>query len=189
MKTIEAQLLRRLRQGDRTAFEAVVEEHYQPIFRQLWHLCGDEDTAADLTQETFVQAWGSLPRFEGRSTLRTWLSTIAVRAWIRWKSGHSSDRHVPLDELADNLPDPACDPAGLLEVAELHQAVRAVLHGLPGEYRETLVLFYLQELKYREIAEALAIPIGTVKSRLHAGLARLKTGVERLLGAEVVRCE
>ena len=59
MNPSDPQLLRRLKANDREAFEEVVERHYQPVYRQLWHLCGEAEVAADLTQETFVQAWKS----------------------------------------------------------------------------------------------------------------------------------
>src|SRR5437588_8954336 len=144
MQTSEAQLLRRLRENDRAAFEEVVERHYGSIYQQLWHLCGETETAADLTQETFVQAWASLHSFQGRSALRTWLFTIAVRVWHRWKSGGSAEEHVLLEELADTLPDPAPGPAELVERHRVQQAVQEALHGLPADFREALVLFYLQ---------------------------------------------
>src|SRR5438270_7833026 len=113
MQISEAQLLRRLRENDRAAFEEVVERHYRSIYQQLWHLCGETETAADLTQETFVQAWRSLHSFQGRSTLRTWLFTIAVRVWHRWKRGGSAEEQVLLEELADALPDLAPGAAQL----------------------------------------------------------------------------
>ena len=80
----DARLLARLRAHDRAAFEAVVRSRYESAYRQLWHLTrGDADTAADLTQETFVAAWASLPGFNGSCAVGTYLHTIAVRVWYR----------------------------------------------------------------------------------------------------------
>ena len=138
---------------------------------------GDAEAAADMTQETFLQAWKSLPTFQGRSALRTWLATIAVRVWQRRRHGRAAEGHVSLDELADTLPDTAPGPAELFESRAAQEQVQAALQGLPLDYRETLVMFYLQGLKYREIAAALEIPIGTVKSRLHNGLRRLRAAL------------
>ncbi len=75
----DAQLAQRLKANDRAAFEEVVTQHYQSVYRQLWHLCGEAETAADLTQETFLQAWRSLNSFRGQSAFLMWLYTIAVR--------------------------------------------------------------------------------------------------------------
>src|SRR5438876_11498381 len=115
MKNSDPQLLRRLKVNDRAAFEEVVERHYQPVYRQLWHVCGEVETAADLTQETFVQAWKSLPSFEGRSALGTWLHTIAARVWMRWKNSANGHEPAPLDELSETLVDPGLSPAELLD--------------------------------------------------------------------------
>src|SRR5690242_10432814 len=79
----DAALIRALRANDRAAFESVVSAHYESIYRQLWHLCGHRDRAADLTQEAFLEAWSALASYEGRACIRTWLHTIAIRVWYR----------------------------------------------------------------------------------------------------------
>lgn len=187
MNPSDPQLLRRLKAKEREAFEEVVERLYQPVYRQLWHLCGAAEVAADLTQETFVQVWKSLPTFAGRSSLRTWISVIAVRVWRRWRQGSGQGETVPLEEVAETLPDPGLSPAAALDLYCEQEAVRGALIALPAIYREALVLFYLQWLKYHEIAQALDIPLGTVKSRLHGGLLRMRAALERAPDAEGIR--
>lgn len=172
------QLVRRLRANDRRAFEEVVERHYQPVYRHLWRLCGEADAAADMTQETFVRAWQALPTFEGRSALGTWLFAIAGRVWSRWLQGRGGPAPMALEEIAEVVTDEARGPAELFERKALQEEVQAALHRLPADYQEALVLFYVQGLKYREIAEVLGIPLGTVKSRLHGGLLRLRAALE-----------
>jgi RNA polymerase sigma-70 factor, ECF subfamily len=186
MRSSDPQLVRRMKANDRSAFEEVVHAHYASVYRQLWHLCGDAEAAADLTQETFIQVWRSLPSFQGRSALRTWIYTIAVRVWRRWHDRRSHADTVPLDEVAGTLTDSARGPAELAELHLLQQAVQEALCRLPAQYRETLVLFYVQGLKYHEIAGALGIPIGTVKSRLHGGLLRLRAALEPVPETEVL---
>jgi RNA polymerase sigma-70 factor (ECF subfamily) len=144
MYSSDRQLVRRLKANERAAFEEVVERHYQPIYRHLWHLCGEAETAADLTQETFVQAWRSLPTFEGRSAFGTWLGAIAVRVWCRSLQQRGTPAPVPLDELAETLVDPTHGPSELYEAHALQDQVLDALHQLPPEYREALVLFYIQ---------------------------------------------
>lgn len=190
MRWSDTQLVRQLQANEHAAFEEVVKRHYQSVFRQLWHLCNDEETAADLTQETFAQAWKSLDSFEGKSTVRTWLYAIAMRVWYRWKnqSTHSLHHDAPLEAWAEILPDLALGPAQMLEKHSLNQDVQKALHHLPAIYRETLVLFYVQGLKYREIAETLEISLGTVKSRIHEGVKQLRAALLETLEGDF-ECE
>ena len=190
----DAHLIRRLKAGERAAFETVVERHYQSVFRQLWHVCHDDEIAADLTQDVFESAWKSLDTFAGNSSIRTWIYTIAARVWYRWKTANP---HVtlPIDDWADALPDLDLSPAQHLERRAQSAAVQRALLQLPAPMRETLVLFYVQNLKYREISEALDVSIGTVKSRIHGGLKQLKALLEQdeaaeteILGGEL-QCE
>src|SRR5947207_3325150 len=110
MHSSDRQLVRQLKANERAAFEEVVERHYQPIYRHLWHLCGEAESAADLTQETFVQAWRSLPTFEGRSAIGTWLGAIAVRVWRRSLQQRRAPDALPLDDLTETLVDPVRGP-------------------------------------------------------------------------------
>lgn len=175
----DVRLVRRLENHDRVAFETVVEKNYQPVFRQLWHLCHDDEVAADLTQETFEQAWKSLDSFAGKSSVRTWLHTIALRVWWHWKGAASQGVNVPLDERAEAVPDESPTPAQKLEARILREDVQAALGRMPSPFRETLALFYIQNLKYREVAQVLDVSIGTVKSRLHEGIKRLRADLQR----------
>jgi RNA polymerase sigma-70 factor, ECF subfamily len=171
MKQDEEPLLQRLREGERTAFETVVSRHYSAVWRQQYFLCGDADLAADLTQETFIEAWRSLAGFKGRSTLRTWLYTIAARVWRRKVLSRCQPKWEPLpDTLVSELPEP--------EAAALHlvqeETIARALQKLPADLRAVLVLHYRQEMTHSEIADALSLPLGTVKTRLYEGLRRLR---------------
>lgn len=171
MKPEEESLLRQLHEGERSAFEQVVRTHYEGIWRQQYLLCNDAELAADLTQETFLEAWRGIPGFQGRSSLRTWLYTIAARVWQRKVL---RKRETLLFPLTDTLP--ATDDAP--EDVALHhvemEAITRALCDLPEELRAVLVLHYRQEMTHSEIAEALGLPLGTVKTRLYAGLTRLR---------------
>ena len=150
----------------------------------MWHLCHDAEAAADLTQETFARAWGSLDTFAGESSLRTWLYTIALRCWCRWSQNNTRSASGPLDSYAEAVPDQAPGPAQKLELQATRQNVRDALSRLPSPFHEAVVLFYVQNLKYREVAEVLGVPLGTVKSRLHEGLKRLKVMMAEAEAAE-----
>lgn len=186
----DSHLYKRLKAGDPAAFELVVNRYYEAVFQQLWHFCRDREVAADLTQETFAQAWKSLDGFAGNSNIRTWLYTIAVRAWYRWK--HSSAKqpiHDVLDEWAELVPDFNPGPAQIAENRERCRSVAQALSDLPSPYHETLVLFYVQNLKYREVSEVLDVSIGTVKSRLHEGVKRLKAALDEPVPLEKDRAQ
>lgn len=177
MTTNDADLLRRLRAGERDAFEQTVLHHYESVWRQHFLLCGSRETAADLTQETFVEAWRALPTFKGRSALRTWLHTIAVRVWRRFLAKQPPVPARP--EVLDTLPDrSAATPHQAAEHVLRAQTLACAVLRLPPAQREVLVLCYRQQLSHAEAACALGVPVGTVKSRLHDGLKHLR----RLLG-------
>ena len=146
------------------------------FYRQLWHFCHDAEVAADLTQETFGHAWNSLDTFAGKSSIRTWLYTIAVRCWYRWKENYANcQTYASMDDWAELVADEALGPAQKAEVQAVREDLRFALARLPSPFQETVMLFYMQNLKYREVAEVLDVSLGTVKSRLHEGLKRLKT--------------
>ncbi|MBC7807835.1 MAG: sigma-70 family RNA polymerase sigma factor, partial [Akkermansiaceae bacterium] len=132
---------------------------------------------ADLTQETFVAAWQSLPSFDGRSAIGTWLHTIAVRVWYRAvRAQKRIANHVPLaDALIQVLADTqAVDPARSATAKSARATLETAVHALPVAYRHAVLLFYRDELRYREIADAEGIAIGTVKSRLSTALKLLR---------------
>lgn len=169
----------RLQAGDPRAFDVVVRRHHASVFRQLWHLCGNAETAADLTQETFMQAARSIRSVRSSASLRAWLGTILLRVWGRWVQGEHAASQIPtvaIEALGDELADPAAGPAERLlsETA----AVRAAVLSLTDACRVPVVLHYYAGLKYHEIADVLGVPIGTVQSRLQDALRQLRVRLD-----------
>lgn len=173
----DMRLCQRLRAREQPAFETVVDQHYHPLYRQLYYLTGNAEQAADLTQLTFVEAWKSLRSFQGRSSLRTWLHTIAVRVWWRQQK---RDGKMDTDPLLESMPAGTPDPhtAALAAVEWSH--VSCAVTRLPPIYRSVIVLSYLEEMSHTEIAAALSIPVGTVKSRLQEAMHRLRRMLSHL---------
>lgn len=161
--------------------EQLVAEHQGSLFAFLYRMCGEAELAEELMQETFVRALRAAKRYRPEGKLSTWLFSIAanlLRDW--WRRQARRGVHLPLDD-APGLPGGG---PGTEEIAlgRLEQGqVRMALLALPLEQRSALVLRYYHDLSYEEIAGVLAVPIGTVRSRIHNGLARLK----RLLIEEV----
>jgi len=142
-------------------------------------LAGSVDLADDLTQEVNLRAFQGFGTFRRGSSAYTWLYRIAVNAVLRHRERLSPDT-VPWD-IAAQVPDPSLSPQDALLQAQIRPIVWAALNRLPEEQRTTIILSVYEELKYREIADVLEIPLGTVKSRLHIGMARLREELKDVL--------
>lgn len=155
--------------GDLDAFTEIVRTTQPDVWRFLRHLVGDDEMAADLTQETFVRVHRSLPRFRGDSRFRTWIFAIARNLAIDHL--RQSARRGPVVELTARRMEVApaeVPPPGL------HLELRDALDSLPERQRSAFVLVEVFGLRYREAAEVLATSEGTVKSRVfHARSALL----------------
>ncbi|MBW3623427.1 MAG: RNA polymerase sigma factor [Armatimonadetes bacterium] len=157
--------IRKILNGDPAESERFVLRHYPNVYRFLCRLTENTDAAEDLTQQTFLKAWEGLGTFRGDSSLSTWLHRIAYHEYTHWLRSRRS--HLPLDE--DLLID---DRAG----GELEGVLlRHALARLTPEHREAFVLHHVQGLSVAEAAQVLQAPAGTVKSRLHAARAHLRT--------------
>lgn len=170
----EKDLLRRAGQGEQDAFRQLVEAYQAPVYRLALRMCGgDAALAEDAAQEAFLAAWRGLPRFRGDSRFSTWLYRLTTNAAIDCL--RREKRHRDTDDLESvELPDGGDTPQELAERSETQTAVRAALSALSEEHRQVLLLRYMQELDYGEIAAALAVSEGTVKSRINRAKARLK---------------
>lgn len=154
--------------------EALIDAHGDEILRLCALYLGDRQLAEDAFQETMVKAWRQLPSFRGESSVRTWLSHIAVnvcRDMLRSGFMRFRKRCQPLEAFPEL--------AALPEEARRGDVRDAVL-ALPGKYREAVVLYYFEDMKQKEIAELLRLPIRTVSTRLR----RAKALLAKALGEE-----
>ena len=171
MPTDETQLIRRAQGGDRDAFAQLLARFEKPVYHQALRMVGHAEDAADLTQEVFLKVWQGLPSFQGDSSFSTWLYRLTSNACIDFLRREKRRRGtLSLDdeeqELAAQLPDPAPTPQRALEQRELRQALAEGLAQLSDEHRQVLILRELNGLSYDEIAQALCLSSGTVKSRI-----------------------
>ena len=171
--------------GDREAFDELVRRYEGLIVGLARSLTAGTVDAEDIAQEVFVRAWRSLPGFRGESTFRTWLHRIAINV-VRSHQGKfarlrrlfqapAADRSADIDavEAAPNRRD-------LESELLLRDGIDKALASLPLELRRAVVLRDVQGLDYKEIAEVLDVPIGTVESRIFRGRQRLKPLLEPL---------
>lgn len=181
----DEQLLMRYRdEGDRGAFEALVHRYEKELYSYLCRYLGDATMAEDVFQQTFLQLHLKCDKFETGRRVRPWLYTIATHQAIDAQRRDKRHRMVSLDRrgsnkseeissLVDLLTSNDETPAGLAESRERRDLVRKVIADLPEPLRVAVMLIYYQGLKYREAAEVLDVPVGTVKSRLHTAVQKL----------------
>ena len=165
--------------ADTAAFERFWLPHRPRVWRLVARLAGSADLADDLTQEVNLRAFQGFGTFRRGSSAYTWLYRIAVNVVLRHRERLSPDT-VPWDSAAQ-VPDPSLSPQDALLQAQIRPIVWAALNRLPEEQRTTIILSVYEEFKYREIADVLEIPLGTVKSRLHIGMARLREELKDVL--------
>jgi len=182
----EALLSRYREQGRTEDFDKLVHRYQNELYRYLARYLGDASLAEDVFQNTFLQVHLKRGLYEDGRPVRPWLYSIATHQAV--DALRKAGRHptVSLDQkpassgesesggLIDLLVSQGEGPLAELQGEERKQWVRESVARLPDTLRQTLLLAYHQDLKYREIAEMLKIPVGTVKSRLHAALAKLQ---------------
>jgi RNA polymerase sigma-70 factor (ECF subfamily) len=181
----EKLLLEYRQHGDRPAFEELVRRYEKELYGYLRHYLGDAEMAEDVFQQTFLQVHLKCDQFEADRKLRPWLYAVATNQAIDFQRRNGRHHMASLDrrisseregesglfvELFDG---PGLGPAEQSSSLEQGEAVRAAVEALPEQTRQVVMLVYFQGLKYREAADVLSIPVGTVKSRLHAAIQKL----------------
>lgn len=175
----DRRLVRRVVAGDQAAFGALYDRHAGRVYHLLRRLAGNETEAEDLTQETFLAAYHSLPNWRGEGALGSWLCGIAVRLQAnayRQRVGHETEY---LNEESD-IPDLGADPLLHCTREEAQRRILAAIEELPHPYRAVFLLVKVEGLSYRETAEALEVPLGTVQSRLYRAVALLQVALRDL---------
>jgi len=170
----EASLIHQALQGDRNAFAELVRRTYPEVLQVVYHMCGDIHLAEDAVQEAFIRAWLKLETYRPVTPLRNWLYRIAIN--LVWDTLRRERTHETWD-VAD-MKDPQIDLEAQLIHKEEQVAVRNAILSLPPASRAALVLREYGHLSYREIAEALDIPLGTVMSRLNEARQQLRKRLE-----------
>lgn len=179
----EELLLRFRDQGNTHAFDALVRRYEKELFRYLYHYLRNADLAEDVFQATFLNVYQKARLFDAARSFRPWLYSIAThlavdamrragrRSAVSLDAPPGSDTAAkPADLATARLPGPSVTA----EKRERSRAIREAVERLPDHLRSALILVYFQGLKYREAAEVLDVPMGTLKSRIHQGIRKLK---------------
>ena len=169
--------------GDREAFTELVHRYERELYNYLRNYLGDAQMAEDAFQSTFLQVHLKCEQFEPGRRVRPWLYTVATNQAIDSQRRNRRHRMASLDyrgaerddvaSLLDLLDGDEPGPLEQLDTAERNGTVRQAVDSLPEPLLQVVMLVYYQGLKYREAAEVLSIPVGTVKSRLHSAIYKL----------------
>lgn len=177
----DEQLLTAYRNGEAAALEPLIRRHHDDLMRFLYHLTGNRTIAEDVFQETFLQIHLSSGTFDNTRRFKPWLFTIAANKARDQLRKNARRRTLDLDApvggdgdqgtFIDLMQIEGLTPAETVDTAERDAQVQQAVQEMPLMLREILLLGYFQKMSYSQIADALDIPLGTVKSRLHAAVA------------------
>src|SRR5688572_9215990 len=190
MDTDDAVLVERCRKGDIAAFEPLVEKYRQRVWRLAYNVLRDREEAWDVAQEAFIRAYQALPAFRGQSAFYTWLFRIVMnvasdRARARAARGRAfGTERVPeedWDRVMVDKPTGDLAPDEAAETSEDRARIMKAMATLSEQHRDIIMLSDIEGLSYKEIADVLEIPMGTVMSRLHNARRRLRTALGPLL--------
>ena len=170
MTDIDRSVIEALGRGEDLAFAAVIHALHGPVYGFLLRLCRDTGLAEDMTQETFLAVWQGIGSYRGRSKFKTWVFGIAYHQHLRQRD----KRAVETVELNESDVSDLSDLSTVVAEAEEHAMIRRAVYGLPDPYRDAVCLVHLDGLTYREVAEVLGVPIGTVKSRMNGAFKLLR---------------
>jgi len=174
---LDRDLVAKIGQGDRDAFAELCTRHQLRLFYYVLRLIGDRETAEEVLQDTLIAVWNGAGKFEGRSTVNTWLVAIARR------QAHNTLRRraLPQADLAEleSLPTSASGPEDLALANAEREVLAAALQRLSPAHSEALVLAFVHGLSYQEMAQIVGVPEGTIKSRLSNAKRALRALLEQ----------
>lgn len=192
----DAELVRRFKEGDRSAFQEIVRRYQDRVFTLCLRWMGDRQVAEEVAQDVFLALFRSLPGFRGDAMLSTWVYRVVINHCKNrrlYRKRRHLDQHEALEgEREDDAParqiaDEGPGTDAPLNAAQAGQLLQEGLDRLDEEQRQIIVLRDIQDLSYEEIADLLGLPRGTVKSRLHRARAELATVLGRKIGPADVR--
>jgi RNA polymerase sigma-70 factor (ECF subfamily) len=154
-------------------FEQIVSQHYKPLYRFALSLTGSEADACDLTQQTFYVLAAKGHQLRDRSKVKGWLFTTLHREFLSLRKRETRFPHVELDEANEDVAAISVEMVHQLDAARLLECLGQVQE----PYRAALGLFYLEDYSYKEIADILHIPLGTVRSRISRGMTQLQGAI------------
>ena len=176
MDNQEQNWIQSARNGDQAAFGQLVIKYQKRVYALTVRMCPTPELAEEAAQETFLSAWQGLPFFRGDSAFSTWLYRLASNACVDLlrKEGRHQGPSLDDEAVSAEVPDTKPTQEAAAEQKALRAQIEAGLRTLSPEHREVLILREIQQLSYDEIADALSLDLGTVKSRISRGRRQLR---------------
>ncbi len=183
----DAELIERAKTGDAKAMELILTRHEQRVYRFGLRMCGNEDDARDVLQETLLAAFKNLGTFRGDSQISTWLYQVARSFCIKQRRRREGEpaRHEAIETSeVKHLATDAAEPDTRTHAKQVGQVIQAAMNTLQEDYREALVLRDVEGLSAEEAAGVVGIEVGALKSRLHRARIQLKLSLSAVLQEE-----
>jgi RNA polymerase sigma-70 factor (ECF subfamily) len=155
------------------AFEVLLAAYQDKVFRLCYSMLGDRAQAEDAAQESFLRIWKSMERYRGEAALGTWIFSITRNVCLTAISKRGARVSAPIEEAE----------RGIAEAPDRQRDILRVVAQLPDHYRRVVMLFYMEERSYEEVARMLDLPVGTVKTHLHRARVQLATMIREADGA------
>lgn len=175
-------LIERCQKGDRDAMDSLIRKHEKRAYQYAFRLTSNSEEAADVVADAFVRVYGALQNFKGNSAFTTWLYRILTNCFLDARKKERNRPAISLEatmstedgDLERQFEDPDAAPDEIAERNQREQRVEAAVEHLPEYQRAMITMYHAEMLSYEEIAEALDLPIGTVKSRLNRARLSLR---------------
>jgi len=178
----DAILIQRAQAGDRSSFDALVSRHESRAYQYAYRLTSNQEDACDIVSEAFVRVFTALKNFKGNSAFSTWLYRILTNCYLDQRKKEKAKQTLSLEtgmhtesgEVERQVEDESGGPSEALEQQAREAAVQTAIVQLPEYQRAMLIMYHVENLTYEEMAEALDLPLGTVKSRLNRARLSLR---------------
>ncbi len=180
----DAVLVKGLKTGKQHYFNQLVFKYKDKIYNTSYRFLADYHEANDITQECFIAVYKNIRKFREESSLSTWIYTITVNLCknkLKSAGNRMRDRTLPIIERALDVKDDKGNPAKFLEKKELETKIQAEIEKLSVDMREVIILRDIEQLSYEEIAQILAVDLGTVKIRLHRARNELRNVLKGII--------
>ncbi len=177
----DEELIEMIKGGSIELFEVIVKRYQKKLVNYIYRMINDFESAMELCQEVFIKVYNSLDKYNPSFKFTTWIHRISSNATIDWMrkkkiDAYSIDSNEDDDSpsLSSQIPSTELSPLQTLEMDQLQGRIEAAIEELPYIYKQLIVLRHINELSYEEIAEAVDLPLGTVKNRIFRGREMLK---------------
>jgi len=194
-RDVDAELVERVRRGDKRAFDLLVLKYQRKIMRLLSRMIREPGEVEDVAQEAFIKAYRALPQFRGESAFYTWLYRIAINTARNWQAANGRRPSGPsvietedgeTFSQIDNLTD-ISTPESMMASRQIVDTVNAAIDALPEELRTAIVLREIEGMSYEDIAQSMDCPIGTVRSRIFRAREAIAAQLRPVLGNDAER--